>query len=239
MITDEPRSIKLRLAAENRRLAKMLGALERPSLLTPALDPEGARLKGNLCKRSAELNAIREAMAQNPAQALFDEVLAFLRRPLFTVGGMDCRQSERWGVEMLNEEPENEPPDPWERPIAYEAWGEPWIEDRNGFSTSFEGIGHLQKLVFWESLEEMGLINNELEKWSVLKWVFTPAIRKLYIFDRRINRSHCLPWHERDHPFSFHNCCIAARVDEEDIRNGFRRNVPAEIIQAVERVCAY
>jgi hypothetical protein len=88
-------------------------------------------------------------------------------------------------------------------------------------------------------MEELALNNNEQEKWSVLRWIFRPAIWKHYVYDKRIGRSHCFEVHERDETFSFHNCCIAARVDEDTVREGVRRNIPVEVVKAVEKVCSF
>jgi hypothetical protein len=82
----------------------------------------------------------------------------------------------------------------------------------------------------------LALSNNEHEKWSVLKWMYRPAIWRYYVWDRRIQRSHALLVHETDEPFTFHNCCIAARMDEDVIREGVRRHCPADLIEAVARV---
>lgn len=82
-----------------------------------------------------------------------------------------------------------------------------------------EKLPFTQVRVFWRSMEELVLNNNEQEKLSVRpKWIFRPARYKRYIYDKRIGRSHCLEVHEREEPFTFHNCCIAARVDEEGVR---------------------
>ena len=123
--------------------------------------------------------------------------------------------------------------------IPYEAWGQPWFEDRHGLNWSQNGLLLLQVKLFWRSLDELALSNNELEKWSVLKWIFRPMVWKHYVFDRKIGKSQCFPQHERDDPFSFHNCCIAARVLADVVREGVRRNVPAEIIKAVDKVCTF
>lgn len=234
----EPNSktIKLRIAAEGRRIERMMGSLSQLCLFTSAIDPEADRLKTGLTRRAAELQAIRDAMAVNPAKALFDEVLAYLRQPLFTLG-REARKSDWVGV--AEEEPENEAADPWERAIPCEPWGEPWVTDKQGHAYSTDAIAFLMAKIFWSSMDEMSGVENGEQKLDVLKWVFKPSVRKTYVYDARIGKSHCLQWHERDETFSFHNCCMAARVDEEEIRNGFRRNIPAEIIQAVERYYAH
>lgn len=118
--------------------------------------------------------------------------------------------------------------------IPYEPWGSAWVVDANGLAWSAEAVQFLRIRVFWESLDELALKNNEREKWDVLKWMFKPVFRRLYVYGRPP-----VEWHENDEPFSFHNCCNAVGMDEEIIRDGMRRHVDPEIITAVERVCSY
>lgn len=181
-------------------------------------DPEALRLK-----------ALRNEL-KNPTLLLFDEVLEFLRKPILSITDIPQEyRSDRASVEPAKGEiDEVIGPD-----IAYQPWGDVWIEDKNGLSWSADGIHHLQKLLFWESMEEMALINNELEKWSVLKWVFRPAIRKYYVWSKKLGRSRGFQEHERDDTFSFHNCSMAVCMKEDVIRDGFSRNLPVELIQQV------
>jgi hypothetical protein len=170
---------------------------------------------------------------------LFEEILDFLRAPLLSGSALSPQiLSDRAEVALVPEtgDEANCEIDP---DIPYESWGGVWVQDRHNLKWSRKGILFLQNQVFWESLEELSLHNNEYEKWSVLKWIFSPALIKQYIFDERIAKSHCLITHERDHPFSFHNCCIAARLDENQVRDGVRRNIPAEIYEAVNKVVTY
>ncbi|MFA7267521.1 MAG: hypothetical protein WC054_14525 [Candidatus Nanopelagicales bacterium] len=195
-------------------------------------------------KRKAQsLEAKRRKMLRrelaNATPMLFPEIMEWLARPVFSP---DClpkefRFSDRRNVRLLEETGEEIDPD--ECVVPYASWGTPWIEDAHGMKWSREGLVALQNFLFWESMEEMTLINNSHDKWSVVKWVFMPAIRKYYVFDKRIGRSHCLEEHERDQTFSFHNCCIAARVTEDLVRNGFRRNLPAELMTAVTKVFTF
>ena len=119
--------------------------------------------------------------------------------------------------------------------IPYTPWGQPWFKDRHGVSWSQDGVMCLQVKLFWRSLDELALSNNELEKWSVLRWIFRPPIWKHYVYQKKLGKSLCFPVHERDDPFSFHNCCIAARMVADVVREGVRRNVSAEVIKAVDK----
>lgn len=183
--------------------------------------------------------------AANPTAWLFEEVLEWLRGSVLQIDMLPREyRSDRRSVELdyiaeEKEEGKQEVASGEEGAsdrMPYEAWGPAWVTDANGLHWSTTGVEHLQNHMFWESMEEMALKNNELEKWSVLKWMFRPAIRKEYIWDERIGRSHEFQWHESSETFSFHNCCIAARMDEHEIRQGFRRNIPSEIIKEVEKV---
>jgi len=178
---------------------------------------------------------------------LFDELLMWLRTPVLQVTMPDEYRSDCGEVPVLEDEQDAFVEQEVGPLIPYVSWGSPWFEHtypstcNDGVCNqllgwSKESFSVLQVKLFWRSLEELTLNNNEHEKWSVLKWIFRPAIRKEYVFDHRIGRSHCLQWHERDETFSFHNCCMAARMDEDAIREGVRRNIPERIIQEVERV---
>lgn len=168
---------------------------------------------------------------------LFDDLFTLLKGPIFAIANFPKQfSSDIRGVDVVEVDD-----DEIAQSVAvpYEAWNEPWVEDRHALGWSFEGLLFLQVRLFWRSLEELGLNNNELEKWSALRWILRPAIWKHFVWDKKLNKSHCFPVHERDDPFSFHNCCIAARMDEDEIRAGVRRNVSAEIIKAVEKVCTF
>lgn len=173
---------------------------------------------------------------------LFDELLDFLKAPLLKQQiDMDATFASdvgTVGVIEVDEDGNTHDADS-ALVIPYEAWGEEWVTDSSGLAWSKEGLLFTQVRLFWRSMEELALSNNEQEKWSVLRWMFRPAIWKHYVYDKRIGRSHCFEVHERDETFSFHNCCIAARVDEDTVREGVRRNIPAEVVKAVEKVCKF
>ena len=178
-----------------------------------------------------------QAHLRQPNLVLFDEVLAFLAAPLvaWTVPAeyrTDCLSVPAHPQSSTEEQA----PSDADPPIADDPWGPAWITDRLGQGWSKASIDFLQVRLFWRSLEELALSNNEHEKWSVLKWMYRPAIWRYYVWDRRIQRSHALLVHEADEPFTFHNCCIAARMDEDVIREGVRRHCPADLIEAVARV---
>ena len=203
-----------------------------------ASPPVPAQHRRNVSPEAKRKLALRR-FEGSPNLLLFEGILDFLRAPLLA-GTAFAPQilSDRAEVAVMPDAGEevNGVIDP---DIPYVSWGDVWVEDCHNLRWSREGILFLQTQVFWESLEELSLHNNEHEKWSVLKWIFSPALVKQYIFDERIAKSHCLITHERDHPFSFHNCSIAARMDEEGIRDGVRRNIPVEIYEAVRKVVTY
>ena len=196
------------------------------------------------------LDAARKAQAARRLKAqqysnnldLFEDLLEFLRAPLFNRSALPADyRSDRALVEFV---PDDEigaasidQADLTE--IPYVGWGVPVVTDRHGLSWSHDGLIALQCNLFWESMEEMTLSNNEQEKWSVLKWVFQPAWVKRYVWDVRQGGSHCLATHERDHPFSFSNCAMASRIDADIIRDGFRRNLPGAVLDAVTRLVTY
>jgi hypothetical protein len=163
---------------------------------------------------------------------MFTDLLDFLKAPLLGSSG----QFHREEVQTLAET--GEEVDGINSDIPYEPWGAPWIES-HGLKWSQAGVNHLQIQVFWESLEELALLNNEHEKWSVLKWVFMPLRRKLYMYDQRINRSHCLEIHQRDETFSYRNCSMAAKVDGDELREMLRHRLPAELLEAIKKVVTF
>lgn len=205
-------------------------------------DPQQPKRQARPSRKDPEvlrLKALQREL-QNPTLQLFSELLEYLTRPIFTADFLpsEFRNSDRQHV-VTTEETGDEAPELVTDAIPYEAWGPAWVVDGNQLVWSAEGIQTLQNMLFWESMEEMTLHNNEHDKWSVLKWVFMPAIRKYYVFDRRIGASRCLKEHEREQTFSYANCAMAACMDADEVREGFRRNVPAEIIKAVEKVCKF
>jgi len=105
--------------------------------------------------------------------------------------------------------------------------------DATNYKWTAEEVHFLRICLFWESWDELSLSNNERDKWDVLKWMFKPALRRFYMYNKPV-----VQWHENDESFSFHNCCRAVGMNEEILRDGLRRNIEPEIIEAVERVCA-
>ena len=175
---------------------------------------------------------------------LFEELLDFLKAPLLTAARLPKEYASDVGQVAVVEEEDRSKAEIEEAraatiEIPYEPWGESWVVDAKGLHWSREALLFTQVRLFWRSMEELALNNNEQEKWSVLRWIFRPAIWKHYVYDKRIGRSHCFEVHERDETFSFHNCCIAARVDEDTVREGVRRNIPAEVGKADEKVCKF
>lgn len=122
------------------------------------------------------------------------------------------------------------------RAIPCEMFGTTILTDANGHDWSDQGALHLAIRLFWRSWEEFTLHNNELEKWNVLKWIFRPAIRRHFVWLKSQDRSVSFAVHEADDPFSFHNCCLAVGMDEDVLRKGVRRNLPAALISRVEDV---
>ena len=122
--------------------------------------------------------------------------------------------------------------------IPLEAWGKPGFTDKNGQSWSRASIFYLQHQLFWESMKEMKNRNNDDDVFSVVAWVFAPAIRKDYFFDQAVARSHVMTSHEYDEPFSFTNCCKTVGMDPDAIRDGFRRNLPSSLIERAIRTRA-
>lgn len=204
-------------------------------------------LPPNLARQRVRPEAIRRAQATKRLNAaryssnldLFTDLLEFLKAPLLSAHSIPVEYRSDRNTVDLHAEVESGAEEGADVDIPYEPWGSAVVEDQHGLSWSREGLIAFQCNIFWESMEEMTLSNNEGEKWSVIKWVFQPALVKQYIWDKRVGRSHCLTTHERNHPFSFHNCAMAARMDADIIREGFRRNLPAAILQAVAKVVTY
>ena len=192
--------------------------------------------------QAAKRAKLARHLEQSNNLVLFDELLDFLKAPLLkNTVELDATFASDVGTVAVIEADEDGCSQDADEAIAipYEAWGTAWVKDANGLAWSKEGLLFTQVRLFWRSMEELALNNNEQEKWSVLRWIFRPAIWKHYVYDKRIGKSHCMEVHERDEPFSFHNCCIAARVDGDVVREGVRRNIPVEVIKAVEKVCSF
>lgn len=198
--------------------------------------PQRVRQTGQPARRAKSVQAPLDTSSNLD---LFQDLLEYLKSPLLPekVKLPTEFASDVGRVAVIEDDDEESRIDL--TPTPYEAWGEAWVSDVNGHKWSREGLLFTQVRLFWRSLEELTLINNEQEKWSVLRWLFRPAYWKHYVYDQRIGRSRCFEVHERDEPFSFHNCCIAARMDADVVREGVRRNIPADVIKAVERVCSF
>lgn len=189
---------------------------------------------------------LHDRLANSINLVLFVELLDQLKAPLFKAKAAipEEYRSDIAGV-RLTEEAESEIAEVTDEShddaiaIPYEAWGTPEVIDDKGLAWSHEGLIFLQVRLFWRSMEELALSNNEGEKWSVVRWIFRPAYWHYYSYDKRIGRSHRLSVHERDDPFSFHNCCMASRMDADAVREGVRRNISKDIIEAVEKVCSF
>ena len=210
-----------------------------PVASSQALDPPVRRRSVSQAAKRAKL---ARHLEQSNNLVLFDELLDFLKAPLLkNTVELDATFASDVGTVAVIEADEDGCSQDADEAIAipYEAWGTAWVKDANGLAWSKEGLLFTQVRLFWRSMEELALNNNEQEKWSVLRWIFRPAIWKHYVYDKRIGKSHCMEVHERDEPFSFHNCCIAARVDGDVVREGVRRNIPVEVIKAVEKVCSF
>ncbi len=210
-----------------------------PVASSQAIDPPVRRRAVSQAAKRAKL---ARHLEQSNNLVLFDGLLDFLKAPLLkNTVELDATFASDVGTVAVIEADEDGCSQDADEAIAipYEAWGTAWVKDANGLAWSKEGLLFTQVRLFWRSMEELALNNNEQEKWSVLRWIFRPAIWKHYVYDKRIGKSHCMEVHERDEPFSFHNCCIAARVDGDVVREGVRRNIPVEVIKAVEKVCSF
>jgi len=129
---------------------------------------------------------------------------------------------------------DDEESDIWSRRIPYEpeGWGEVWFDSENGFPWTSEGVRVLQNKLYWSSVKAVGYAD-EAEKLSALKWIFAPAIRKSYMWDKKKGKSICLETHENDYTFSFHLCAMAAMMDEDLTRELVRKNIPDDLYQKV------
>lgn len=189
--------------------------------------------KPRIASPDAKRRKLLRYLVESKNLLLFEDVLDSLKAPLIHhLPVAHPYASDIGGIQVV-EDVDDEISDAVA--IPYDAWGTPFVTDSKGHHWSMDGLLFLQVRIFWRSMEELVLQNNEQEKWSVLKWIFRPARYKRYVYDKRIGHSHCLEVHEREEPFTFHNCCIAARVDEEGVREGVRRNLHDQVVQAIER----
>lgn len=204
-------------------------------LAAPVSRPQPTR-QPRMLSEEARRRKLQRHLEQSNNLTLFEDLFEFLKGPLVPVDLPTQYRSDISHVPVVEEEDDD--PDTAVA-VPYEAWGPAWIEDNKSLKWSREGLYFLQVRLFWRSFEELALNNNEHDKWSVLKWIFRPAIRKYYVYDQAAGKSHCQEVHERDEPFSFYNCCMAVRMDGEALRDGVRRNVCADLIKAVEKVVSY
>ena len=183
-------------------------------------------------------------LEQNNNFLLFEELLDFLKAPLLTAAKLPNEYASDVGQVAVVEEEDRSKAEIEEAraatiEIPYEPWGESWVVDAKGLHWSREALLFTQVRLFWRSMEELALSNNANEKWDVLKWIFRPAIWKHYVYEQSKGKSQCFEVHERDDPFSFHNCCMSACMDGDVIQEGVRRNIPEHLIKAVEKVCMF
>jgi hypothetical protein len=223
--------------------SEILGALSsrnshKAPTVTPVAELDQIRSKQNVRARAKAIRRLEES----PTLLLFTDLLEILKAPLLRQAQLlneSLEPSEIGEVALPDDDGDEEVLEGEDRSIQYEAWGEPWVTDDKGLHWSREGLLFTQVRLFWRSLEELAFSNTAQENWSVLRWIFRPTIWKYYVYDQQLGRSHTLEVHERNEPFSFHNCCMAARMDEDMVRDGVRRNMPDEVIQAVEKVCTF
>lgn len=195
-------------------------------------------------------NAVRQAarrLEQSPTPFLFGEaeaasLLEALMQPLLDAQFLSLPSEEYETLGVVEDEPLPEVSDDLALLLAAvdaQSARDPWVVSHEQCPWHREEITLIQCKLYHQSLLELTLSDNENEKWDVLKWIFAPAVTKRYIYDARIGRSHCLTLHEYDHPFSFRNCCIAARRDEDEWRDIVRANIGPSIYEAVSRIGKY
>jgi hypothetical protein len=181
----------------------------------------------------------RKVVADTTLRLPFEEFIEALKAPLLPIEAIPKEhRSDRPGVPVPQDPAVEDEGDPGPD-IPYEPWGAPWFQTHHSANTPgavqlqwAEYATHFLRIkLFWESLEELTLSNNEREKLSVLKWVFQPDIQRFYYYQRP---TVCV--HVNDIPFSFHNCCLAVGMDEDVIREGVRRNVPPKLMAWVEKL---
>ena len=182
----------------------------------------------NKLLESPNLHVFSEDIMDQMFQELLDQPLISVKD--FVSEFADLGQ-QTFGDSFTQESQDNE--------IPYEPWGEAWVTDRHGLNWSKEGINFMQIRMLWRAFEELSLHNNAEEKWSSLLWIFRPAIWKHYVWEEKKQTSQVDTFHERDHPFSYHNCCIAARVDGEILREQIKKHVPKHLLERIEKVCTF
>lgn len=192
-------------------------------------------------KRTVSPEKLKAYLDTSDTLPLWDNLFQFLTEPLNITPDAELRHGDG-GRAVVPVEADVAPQDDVEDvtpEIPYQAWGEPVVTDRHGLLWSDEGLEALRRRVWRESFEEMMLHNNEPEKWSVLKWIFRPAVWKYYVYQESAGSQSCLEIHEMDEPFGFYNCCLAVGVDPDEVRTMVRRKLPAELMKEIDRVCTF
>lgn len=183
---------------------------------------------------------LQDRLAHSSNLVLFEELLNQLKKPLFkTKSAIPQEFHSDVGSVAPKEEDSEVESDASAVEIPFEPWGAAFVTDDKGLQWSKESLIFTQVRLFWRSMEELALNNNEQEKWSVLRWIFRPAFWNYYVYDKRIGKSRCFRVHERDETFSFHNCCMASMMNADVVREGVRRHMTDDMIKAVERVCTF
>ena len=114
------------------------------------------------------------------------------------------------------------------------SWGSVWVTDRHGFEWSKAGCIQMQHMLLQRSIELLTLIGFPKDKFDVLRWVFAPAVRQVY-YAHHSGRIITGKVHQRDEPFSFHNCCIASAMNADTLREGIERNLPKVLVDCVQQ----
>jgi hypothetical protein len=176
---------------------------------------------------------VRIQMLDPPAVARTRKIFAPRESTSPTLSLFEFLDVPGWKLPSYAQE-EDEDEEETDVDISYAPSGKVFIQTHRDLKWSREGIIDLQNHLFHRSIEELGNKNNELDQWSVLRWIFAPAIQYMW---RKTSEGKVVTEevHERDNPFSFHNCAIAARVDAETLREGIRRNLAPDVIIAIER----
>ena len=140
-----------------------------PVASSQAIDPPVRRRAVSQAAKRAKL---ARHLEQSNNLVLFDELLDFLKAPLLkNTVELDATFASDVGTVAVIEADEDGCSQDADEAIAipYEAWGTAWVKDANGLAWSKEGLLFTQVRLFWRSMEELALNNNEQDKWSVLR----------------------------------------------------------------------
>jgi len=214
-------------------------------VVPPQAPSKGRKLLANLgellerraAKHEAGKKRLMKYLEESSTAPLFDDLFDTLTKALVRVNLPAAYVSDIADVAPAAEESLEVESDLVA--IPHVSWGAPLVIDANGFGWSKEGLVYLQTKLLWRSFEELMLEHNPMDKWDALKWIFRPLVWKDYLWDQNAGRSVCIETHQRTLPFSFHNCCLAAGMDGDVLREGVRRNLPTDVLNAVERVCRF